>query len=264
VIPLHRDPNHPPASGSPDVANRTANDHPAPVDDRDRLAERLYGLHLVGREDERLAVIPELEERLTKQRDIDRVEPRERLVHEQHRRIVEDGGNQLDLLLIALRELIGPPIGELRDPEPGQPVATFAPRAIGWHAVQRGEVDELVEHVHPRVEPALFGQVAPGGSRQRTAVLALPRHRPAIGLEDSEHDPHRRRLAGAVGPEEAEHLAPGNLESETVQGDRRTESLVQLVDEEAHRPEDRRQRSDARMARSSRGLRRGPALSRPG
>ena len=38
------------------------------IDDRDRLAERLGGLHLVGREDDRAAPVAQLDERLAQQR----------------------------------------------------------------------------------------------------------------------------------------------------------------------------------------------------
>ena len=48
--------------------------------------------------------------------------PGERLVHEQDLRVVEDRRDQLDLLLVALRQLLGPALGEVRDAEPGEPV----------------------------------------------------------------------------------------------------------------------------------------------
>ena len=35
--------------------------------------------------------------------------------------LVEDGRDELDLLLVALRELLGPPVGVLGDAEAGQP-----------------------------------------------------------------------------------------------------------------------------------------------
>ena len=47
------DPDHPPTGGPLDLAERPADHEPAAVDDRDRLAQRLDHLHLVGGEDER-------------------------------------------------------------------------------------------------------------------------------------------------------------------------------------------------------------------
>jgi len=40
-----------------------------------------------------------------------------------------------------------------------------------------------------------------------------------IGFEDAEDDPHGGGLAGAVGPDEAEHLAFRDGEREFVEGD---------------------------------------------
>ena len=85
-----------------------------------------------------------------------------------------------------------------------------APGAVGRHAVEAGEELELLEDAHPRVQAALLGQVAPGRAREAVALDAAPGDPAGVGLEHAERDPHRRRLAGAVGAEEAEHLAlPG-------------------------------------------------------
>ena len=90
---------------------------------------------------------------------------------------------------------------------------------------------------HPRVEAALLGQVAPRRPRQRPAVGAAPGHRPGVGREHAEDDPHRRRLAGAVRAEEAEHLAAGDLEREAVERDDVAEALVETVDGQGHAAE---------------------------
>ena len=76
VVVHDGDPDHPPAGRALDVAERPAGDQPPAVDDRDRLAQRLDRLHLVGREDERPALVAQLEERLAQQRDVHRVEAR--------------------------------------------------------------------------------------------------------------------------------------------------------------------------------------------
>ena len=94
------------------LRERAARDDPAVVDDRQRLAQGLCRLHLVGREDDRAALVAQLDEGVAQQREVDRVEPGERLVHEQDVGAVQDRGDELDLLLVALAELLGPPIGE--------------------------------------------------------------------------------------------------------------------------------------------------------
>ena len=64
--------------------------------------------------------------------EVDRVEPGERLVHEQDVRAVEDGRDELDLLLVALAELLGAAIGVIGDAEARQPVAGLGrARSVG-------------------------------------------------------------------------------------------------------------------------------------
>ena len=238
VVALDGDVDKPPPGGPPDLTQRPADDDPAPVDDRDRLAQRLDGLHLVGREDQGLALVTKLEERLPEDRDVDGIEAGERLVHQQDLRIVEDRGDELDLLLVALRQLVGAPVGKVLDAEPVQPVARLAARPVRCHAVQRGEVRELIEHAHPRIEAALLGEVAPRRPRQGPAVGPSPGDDAGVGLEDPQDDPHRRRLARPVRAEEPEDLAARDVEREAVEGDDGAESLVKLVDREGHQRND--------------------------
>ena len=103
MIAVDRDAHHPPARRALDLPNRTAHHDAAAVGDRHGLAHRLDGVHLVGREDDGLAPIPELQERLAEERDVDGVEARKWLVHEQDLGVVQDRGQELDLLLVALR-----------------------------------------------------------------------------------------------------------------------------------------------------------------
>ena len=156
---------------------------------------------------DRAAPVAQLEERLAQEREVDRIEARERLVHEQDLGLVEDRGDELDLLLVALRELLGSPVRVFGDAEADQPAHGLAAGAIARCAVQLGEVDELVEDRQPRVEPALLGQVAPRAAGQLVAGRAVPAHLAGVGLEDAEADPHGGGLAGAVGAEEAEDRA---------------------------------------------------------
>ncbi len=120
---------------------------------------------------------------------------------------MEDRGDELDLLLVALAQLLGAPVGVVGDAEPGEPVQRLAAGRRRRLAVQRGEVDELVQDRHPRVQAALLGQVAPGPARQLVRQRAVPANLARVGLEDAEADAHRRRLARPVGAEEAEDPA---------------------------------------------------------
>jgi hypothetical protein len=95
---------------------------------------------------------------------------------------------------------------------PTAAIATLEP-AIGGvaagglaGAVQARHVDELVAHPHLRVQAALLGHVADPPPLLGADRGTAPAHRAGVSGEDAEDDPHRRRLAGAVG---AEHLSLG-------------------------------------------------------
>ena len=147
---------------------------------------------------------------------------------------MQDGGHELDLLLVALGELLGAAVGEVLRAEPAQPVHRDAPGAVGRDAVQAAEELELLEDAHPRVQAALLGQVAPGRAREAVALDAAPGDPAGVGLEHAEGDPHRRRLARAVRAEESEHLALRDLEREVVEGHDAAEALEQVIDDEGH------------------------------
>ena len=51
---------------------------------------------------------------------------------------------------------------------------------------------------------------------------------PAVGADEAEEQAEGRRLAGAVGAEESEHLAVGHVEGEVVECDERAEPLRQV------------------------------------
>ena len=204
------------------------------VDDRDRVAELLGHLELVRAEDEGLAPIAHLEEGGLEQRDVDRVEPGERLVHQDHVGVVEDGRDELHLLLVPLRERLGPPVGDIADPESPEPRERVRARPAPRDVVERREEHELVEHAHPPVQAALLGHVAPGPSRPVRRLAVEPGDGSLVGAEQAEDDPHRRRLPGAVRAEEAEHLAAFDREGDAVERLNLPEPLLQPLDSKTH------------------------------
>ncbi len=136
VVAGDGDPDQSPAGGATDVADRPADHDPPAVDDRHGLAQRLRHLHLVGREDDRAPAVAELEEGLAQEHHVDRVEPRERLVHEQDLRVVQHRGDELDLLLVALGQLLRR--GGRRGPRPGTVAARRATRDAPGRAAGPG------------------------------------------------------------------------------------------------------------------------------
>ena len=124
------------------------------------------------------------------------------------------------------------------DPEATQPGDRLTPGAVRRLAIERAEVDELVEDAHPRVEAALLGQVAPRPARQVGGRSALPADLARIRPDDAEADPHGRGLARPVRAEEAEDLAAPDVECQGVEGRGRAEPLRDVVDGKAHAAED--------------------------
>jgi hypothetical protein len=110
------------------------------------------------------------------------------------------------------------------------------------HALEMQQLDHFVEALAPRsrrdaarvgdkleerarrhlgIARRAFGQVADAALRLdglRLDVGAADEHAPRRGRQEARDDAHRRRLAGAVGPQEAEHLARGDPKAQIVYG----------------------------------------------
>ena len=95
----------------------------AAVDEGHAVAQPLDRLHLVAGEHDRRAAAAQVEHHLAHDVHAHRVEPAHRLVHDQHVRLVQHGGDELRLLLHALRELVRLLLAPVGEPEPLEPGA---------------------------------------------------------------------------------------------------------------------------------------------
>ena len=86
-------------------------------------------------------------------------------------------------------------------------------------AVQHREVAQVAIDAHLRIQAALLGHVAEQALVLAGDRRAAPEHLAGVGLEHAEGDPHRGRLAGAVGPDEADDVARGDGERQVVERD---------------------------------------------
>ena len=121
---------------------------------------------------------------------------------------MEDRRDELDLLLVALAELLGAAVREVRDRGTvSSQCRAWAPGPVTRQAIERGEVDQLLEDRHPRVQATLLREVAPRATRQLGRRGAVPADLALVGVQDAQADAHRRGLARAVGAEEAEDPA---------------------------------------------------------
>src|SRR2546422_5007039 len=102
------------ARSSLDVAKRAAHEFSSARDDAQLVAQLLGLLHDVRREEHGHATLAQLEHDVLEHLGVHRIEPRERLVEDDQRRLVQQRRNELDLLLHAPRE----PVDAAQTPGP--------------------------------------------------------------------------------------------------------------------------------------------------
>src|SRR3954468_14571446 len=134
--------------------------------DRDGVAQALDELELVAGEHDRHAGPRALAQDLAQHVDADRVQAGERLVDHEQLGVVYERRAELRALLVAERERLGAPPGDLAEAEALEPAPRRRPRRRVVEAVQAREVHELVGDAHLRIQAALLGHVAEPGARR--------------------------------------------------------------------------------------------------
>ena len=111
-----------------DLAHGAGEDDVAVVDEADGVAHLFDLVHAVGGEEDGAALFAEVDEGVHEEGGVDGIEAAEGLVHDDELGLVEQGGDELDLLLHALGEVFGlfvDGIGDLESLAPGV-------GALGW------------------------------------------------------------------------------------------------------------------------------------
>ena len=150
--------------------------------------------------------------------DRDRVESAERLVQDEQLRVVHERGSELHSLLVAERERVELVVDAVTEAEPLEPSGGGRHRRRLRCAAQTGEVGELLDDLHPRIQAALLRQVAEPLAHIAVDRSAVPADGAGVGLGDPEDAPQRGGLAGAVRAEKPEDLPGRHLQRKTVQG----------------------------------------------
>ena len=165
-----------------------------------------------------LALVFELEQSALHQHRIHRIEAGERLVHDDNARVVEQRGNELDLLLHALGKLLGflrQSIGDLHALGPFDgPLA----RLFSREPVQLAEEDQLLQNLHFFVEAALLGQVANALQALALERLAEKPDPAGVGKRDAHHHANGTGFARSVRPQQAKHLARVDRQTQVADG----------------------------------------------
>ena len=158
----------------------------------------------------------------------ERVQPGGRLVEHEQLGVGGEGGDEGDLLPVALG-VVADPLGRVEvEPLDERGAASLVEPALG-----RAEDIETLPTRKPRPERDLAGDVGePRVERRGLAprVTAEELDVTAAGAHEAEDDPDRRGLARAVGAEEAVHLSGSHVEVEAVEGPDLPEGLGQPLD----------------------------------
>ena len=151
--------------------------------------------------------------------DVDRegVEAGERLVEDQHLRVVHERRGDLRALLVAERQRLDVVVQALAEPELLEQRGGARRGIRPLEAVQAREVDDVLDHLHRRVQPALLGHVAEAAAVGRGQRRAAEQHLAVVLAEHAEHDAHGGGLAGAVAADEAGEPAGRDREGDVIE-----------------------------------------------
>ena len=202
------------------------------VQDRHPVAQPLGFLESMGRQEDRDAALAEPVDQLVDTARGDRVQAGGRLVEEEDLRLAEERPRKGDPLAKALGQRaawIVRAVGEVDGLE-GAPDSIARVR----HLVQLGEALEVLDDAQAEVEPRRLGHDR-DAAPDLHAVLGRqrdPGHRGGAGRRRDERAerPDRRRLAGAIGAEEAEDLATPDVERDIVECETGAERLREVAD----------------------------------
>ena len=200
---------------------------PAVVDEGDVVADVLHRCHVVGGVDDGVSGIAEPQDFGLQQFGVHGVETAERLVEDHQFRLVEDGDDELHLLLHALREFLLVPPGH--DVEFLEPFRQAFPGVACRHALQLCQIDGLFAHLHLLVESAFFGQVSDVPHVVRRKGVSVKYDFPAVGGGDAVDDAYECGLAGTVRTEEAEDAPASDADADLVERGMLVEAFADLV-----------------------------------
>ncbi len=165
--------------------------------------------------------------------DLLRIQPDRRLVENQDRRVVKDRLREADALLEPFRQVPDDPRGDLRQAAALHRPVDLRSHLPGRHLPDPGDEVEVGAHRHLAVERRRLGQVAdPSLHLHRAVEDVVPPHprRAGVGRHVAGENPHRRRLAGAVRPEESEDLPLVHFEGDPLDRGPSAEGLGQVLD----------------------------------
>ena len=201
-----------------DLRNRLVEHLRALIDHHDSVTECLGLRHHVRGKNDRSAALVLSQDQVTQQTHVHRIEPAERFVEDEQIRLVQHAGEELDLLLHALRELLTLLVGDVAELDRLQPALYTRLEDSAWHTLESPDVHEKGRDLHLLVDAALFGQVSDPVFGFQRGIATQHRDRTRVRQQDRHDDANGRGLARTVGADEAAHRSCGDGEVEVAYG----------------------------------------------
>jgi hypothetical protein len=191
------------------------------VDDDDAVGQRVGLLEILRREQHGDAVGQQLPDGLPHTLPARRIQPRRRLVQEEHRRTRHQRCRQVEAPAHAARIPLEHAVRGVTELELGQELGRPVSRRDAAHVGQLTDQHEVLASGQQRVESGVLGgdaDVAPHLAGLLHHVEARDRPPPGIGEGERRQDAHGGRLAGSVRPEQAQDGAGRDAEIHAGQG----------------------------------------------
>src|SRR5699024_10271701 len=212
-----------------DLVDIAADNLGAVVEDAELLAHFLDMFHAVRAEDDRRAIFIKFLYGLFKYLHIDRVEAAEWFIQYDKIGLMDDRGDQLDLLLVYLGQFLYALVPVFRNFEPFEPLIESHIDVLLGHSLKLGEVTYLLFDFQFRVKSAFLRQIADAVRDVVIDGLLIVGDRTFRLFQKPKNHPECRRLARTVSTEETVHAAGGYSEIDIINCNIFTEFLGKLV-----------------------------------
>ena len=156
---------------------------------------------------------------------VDRVQPRERLVDHDQVWLVDQGRNDLGLLLHAFAQVLDALVPVLGQIETLQPIGQAAARGRLVQPFERRQIDQGGFELQITIQAALLRHIADAVLLAFIHGTAEDRDLAHVRPEDIQHHADGRGLACAVGPQQSEDLAWKDLKGDVGHGQDRAEGF---------------------------------------
>jgi hypothetical protein len=203
------------ADAALELVGAAGGDHPAAVEHRDPVGQPVGLLQVLRGEEDRHPGPDQLADDVPDRLPAARVQPGGRLVQEQHLRPGDQAHGQVHLAAHAAGEGLHPARRVRGQLEQFQQLGRTAPPLGPAQPPQPAHQQQVLLRGQPFVHRGeLTGQADRAAHRLRLADHVATGHpgRATVRRLQRGQDPHGRRLAGAVGPEQGEHRSAGDGE----------------------------------------------------